>query len=68
MHHIDGDHLNNEYWNLIKIDKEKHLKKIHKLHKPWMSYKRGVEILIDENIELPKRIGHHLKNLEDDKS
>ncbi len=68
VHHIDGDHLNNEYWNLIKIDKEKHLKKIHKLHKPWMSYKRGVEILIDENIELPKRIGHHLKNLEDDKS
>jgi hypothetical protein len=67
IHHIDGNKSNNEFWNLIKIDKELHdiqsKKSIHKNNPPWSDYEKGVEILKKAGIEIPERVKKHLEEI-----
>ncbi len=60
VHHIDGDRRNNDYYNLIKIDKNIHDEIHYKNHK-WLSYIQGVELLKKYNIPIPERVKKHLK-------
>jgi len=55
VHHIDGDKRNNDYSNLIKIEKSIHYS-IHRFNRPWLSREKGIELLKKYGVELPDRI------------
>lgn len=63
IHHIDGDKRNNDYSNLIKIDKFTH-KDIHEHNTRWIGYRKGVEILNRYKIKLPERVIEELGKIE----
>jgi hypothetical protein len=60
IHHIDGDKSNNSYWNLIELERDFHMDKVHNKSLPkWKSYRKGVQRLMDagmDRFDLPGRV------------
>lgn len=62
IHHIDNNPLNNEMWNLIRIDKQIHAF-IHENNKTYSDYKTGIELLEKYGVQLPERVKNHIKSM-----